>query len=343
MHPRFRLLAGWCLAAALAASCSPAAGANRAKPPFSPQPTRTPAATTAAVDPASVHANELGMVPVLMFHMLLPRPKGNYDITPAAFVSMLGRLYREGYRPITAAELAAGRVDTPAGTHPVVLTFDDATRSQFALAGDTVAPGTAVALLQAFARTSPGFRPVATFYVNRDPFGYADAARPLGWLHRNGFDIGDHTFDHVPLSRLDDTGVQKELVLGQRVIADALPGTTVTTMALPLGLHPKNRALSVRGSYSGTTYEFGAVMQVGAGPAPSPYSVDYDPGGVPRMRASLWRPGSPVDYSGGYWLDWLARHPTKRYISDGNPDTVSFPRALAPRVAPAFAAAARPY
>ena len=35
-----------------------------------------------------------------------------------------------------------------------------------------------------------------------------------------------------------------------------------------------------------------------------------------------------VDFDSTYWLTWLAAHPDQRYTSDGNPNTVSFPKSL---------------
>ncbi len=79
-----------------------------------------------------MHADELGAVPVLMYHQIVARPAGNYDQTPAQFRGQLEQLYAHHFRTITAAALAAGQVDLPAGTSPIVLSFDDSTLSQYA-------------------------------------------------------------------------------------------------------------------------------------------------------------------------------------------------------------------
>jgi len=57
---------------------------------------------------------------------------GDYDQTPAQFRGPLEQLYAHDFRTITAAALAADQVDLPAGTSPMVLTFDDSTLSQYA-------------------------------------------------------------------------------------------------------------------------------------------------------------------------------------------------------------------
>jgi hypothetical protein len=43
------------------------------------------------------------------------------------------------------------------------------------------------------------------------------------------------------------------------------------------------------------------------------------------------------------WLDTLERNPELRYVSDGNPDTISFPRARAADLAAKYEQQARPY
>jgi hypothetical protein len=42
------------------------------------------------------------------------------------------------------------------------------------------------------------------------------------------------------------------------------------------------------------------------------------------------------------WLDTLERDPGLRYVSDGDPETISFPRAKASELAPAYRGRARP-
>jgi len=44
---------------------------------------------------------------VLMYHQIVASPKGIFDQTPAQLKAELTRLYRQGYRTITAADLVA--------------------------------------------------------------------------------------------------------------------------------------------------------------------------------------------------------------------------------------------
>lgn len=313
-------------------ACTAENAAAPVEPPAVPAP--VPAAPP---DPAAVAANELGLVPVLMYHQITANPAGEYDQTPAEFRAELERLYRENYRPVTAAQYVSGEIDLPAGTHPVVLTFDDSTDSQlaFTATGD-IAPDSAAGILAEFATRYPDFRPVATFYVNNEPFG-ADP-RALPWLTAHGHEIGAHTADHADLASLDAEGVQRQLVRNVRAITAAAPSVTVRTMALPLGIHPRDHALTRAGSWDGTDYTFDAVMLVGANPAPAPFGP-LDPGGIPRIRSGR----GAVPFDSAYWLDWLAAHPEQRYTADGDPARVSFPRQLAGDLDARWSAPANPY
>ena len=336
-------------AAVLLAGCAttpPAAGARQpiSRPVTSAPATPTTTATTPVTpDPADVAANELGRVPVLMYHQLKDHPKGVYDITPARFRAELERLAREGYVPVTAGDYAAGRIDIPAGKHPVVLTFDDSTRSQLTLdaVGEPVR-GTAVAILLEVAAQHPGFTPTATFFVNKSPFAEPGGRRYLGWLHAHGFEVGNHTLDHLPLRGLRAEQVRHEIAADTAMITKAVPGIEVSTLALPLGSRPENHRLIMSGESHGMSYRHAAAFLVGAGTAPSPFARSYDPTGVPRLR-SQGRTGPEASYASSRTLDRLAASPADRYTSDGDPSVVSFPRALTHDLAPAARADARPY
>ena len=314
---------------ALAASACGGAATPVAGPTNRPTPSgssATPTPTVAPkVDPASVHADELGAIPVLMYHQLAARPEGDYDQTPAQFRAELTALYAHGFRTITAADLVAGKIDIPAGKKPMVLTFDDSTISQFAeLPDGSVDPASGVGILQAVAKAAGEDRPVATFYVNGSPF--AGKGTALATLHALGMEVAEHTLTHANLRQLPDAGVQRELALGLAVITRAVPGIRVTTMALPFGVLPKRHELAARGSSGGTSYDFAGVMAVGSNPAPSPYSVRFDPMYVPRIRSGL-RTGDQA-FTSTDWLPKLFSGAIGVYVSDGDLAHISFPRAL---------------
>ncbi|MGM0818822.1 MAG: polysaccharide deacetylase family protein [Actinomycetota bacterium] len=295
-------------------------------------------------DPAEVGANELGMVPVLMYHRIVEDPAGVYDRTPEGFRAELDRLFADGYRPVTVADLAAGEIDVPAGTSPVALTFDDATREQAALDEDgSWAADTAVGILTEVARDHD-VEPTASFYVNADPFGGgADSERILARLHDEGYELGNHTATHRDLSTLTAEEVAGELAAGVRVITDVVDAE-VATMSLPLGRWPDPREPAYAGEADGVAYAHEAVLLVGADPAPSPFSADFDARAVPRIRSQALDPDDPESqFASEFWLDWLDDDPDRRYVADGDPRRVSFPADLAERLDPGQAAGAQPY
>ncbi|WP_411129975.1 polysaccharide deacetylase family protein [Streptomyces sp. x-19] len=290
-----------------------------------------------------MQADELGAVPVLMYHQLAAKPRSVYDRTPQDFRAELERLARERYVPITAREFSSGKIDIPAGTHPVVLTFDDSTVSQFRLSTDgRPASDTSVGILLDVARKHPGFRPVASFFVNADPFREPGGRKSLNWLATHEFEVGNHTLRHTTLGTVDDATAQKAIADNQKAITQAVPGLSVVSMALPNGSMPHPPQLALKGAANGTRYQHQGVYLVGANPAPSPFSTTFDPGAIPRIRSQA-ATGPDAQFTSTAWLDKLRDGTVKRYTSDGDPKKISFPRAEAARLAPAHRQAARPY
>lgn len=294
-------------------------------------------------DPAKVDADELGAVPVLMYHQIVPDPKSVYDRTPKDFRAELERLASEGYVPVTAGRFSTGRIDVPAGAHPVVLTFDDSTVSQLALdAGGEPNQDTAVAILRDVAEEHPGFRPVATFFVNGDPFAEPGGHETLQWLHENGFEIGNHTLRHTTLGTVGATEVQRAIARNQQAITEAVPDASVVSLALPNGSMPDDEQLAVHGSSGGVDYRHEGVYLVGARPAPSPFSAAFDPAAIPRIR-SQGANGPDAKFTSTAWLNKLEDGTVARYTSDGDPDTISFPASKKPDLAATARDAANPY
>ncbi len=292
----------------------------------------------------SLKPDELGVVPVLMHHQI--RSDGSvYDLTAAQFRSELVRLWRDGFYPVRAADLASGKLSVPKGRSPVVLTFDDATNNQVGFLPDgRLDPKSGLGVLEAFAATHRDFPAAATFYVPRNAFegnGRTPGAT-LRWLVEHGFELGNHTKDHIPLNTLDPTGVERQLVLGNHVLSDLIPGYRPQTMALPLGSLPHPGSLAMKGAWEGQSYRFTGVFLAGAEPAPSPFSTRWDAGAIPRIRTNPNWNGTR-DFTAGMWLDLLERNPRLRYVSDGDPETISFPKSKENDVAPAYRDRARPY
>ena len=292
-------------------------GPSGASAPATPAPT-SPAT---AADPASVNANELGLVPVMMYHVVKPDAKGEYDQTPDEFRAEVARMHEAGFVPITLQELIAGDIDVPAGKRPVVLTFDDSSENQIQIGADgRPTPDSAVGILETFEAENPGFRATASFYVNGSPFNDPKA---VPWLVENGYEVGLHTINHINLKQSSDATIQKELTLNSEDIKSAAPDAVVNTISLPFGISPTNKALIRGGSYEGKSYEIDGALLVGSNPAKSPFNADFDPYAIPRIRSG---PKSrPVETDSTYWLDLLDEGKWTPFTSDGDPDQISYP------------------
>ena len=270
--------------------------------------TSTPAQTdTTRGAVTSAAAASMGKVPVLMVH-LVAETDAVYTITRARFRHTLDVLYAHGYRPITVAQLIDKRIDVPAGTRPVVFTFDDASASQFRYIEKNgqleVDPHSAVGIWLDFAKTHPDWKPRATFCMlsgaaaGRSFFGNKDIEgqktewrfRKLQWLHAQGFELCNHTLWHANLAKYPDAFVQEQIARGQLAIDSAVPGYKVRTFALPLGVWPKNRALAQRGAWkdpkSGvvTRYDYDAILEVAGGPSVSPFDPAFNARSIRRFN-----------------------------------------------------------
>ena len=87
------------------------------------------------VDAAAVRANELGRIPVVMYHDVNDKVGKNTKMnrTKASFEKDLQLLHDKGFYPVTLRSVVDGSMDVPAGKSPVVITFDDARESQLRL------------------------------------------------------------------------------------------------------------------------------------------------------------------------------------------------------------------
>jgi peptidoglycan/xylan/chitin deacetylase (PgdA/CDA1 family) len=295
----------------------------------SASPSRAPQAvpTVSSARARSVQANELGQVPILMYHRILKKSVTPYDRSPEELRAELERLAKDAYVPVTATEYATGRINIPAGTHPVVLTFDDGYPSHLNLdAQGNPKADTAVGIIQDVARRYPWFRPVATFYLIKDPFMMGGkASEGVRWLVAHGSEVANHTHSHVGLSGMPRAKVEREIGADQKMIAD-LGGGAATTLAFPNGAEPTHLAWADHGKGAGASWDFAGMFLAGWRPADSPFSTNFDPMEIPRVRSEdKIKMDDCKQFCSTAWLDWLDKNPGKRYTSDGDPAAISFP------------------
>ncbi len=297
-----------------------------------------------AVDPAEVGADELGVVPVLMYHQLREDGGSAYDMTAQEYRDELTWLFDNGYRPVTLTQLVRGEIDVPAGTTPVVLTYDDSTSSQAQLTDDgALDPETSLGILVEIAAQYEDVEPRASVYVITSSLfgGTGDGPRILEVLHGHGMEIGNHTHTHPNLRGLGAAEVQDELATNVAMVSELVADAEVVTLSLPLGVFPEDRALAASGSSPAGSYDHEGVLLVGANPAPSPFDAGFDPLAIPRIRANV---DPDAEFESAWWLEVMAAGGNSRaYVSDGDPATISFPADRAAQLNPAFEDRANPY
>ncbi|HYB44155.1 MAG TPA: polysaccharide deacetylase family protein [Candidatus Methylomirabilis sp.] len=285
----------------------------------------------------SLPPNELGRVMILEYHKI-DRPENRWTRTPENFRRDLQRLWERGYRLVALDDYLDRKIALPAGTTPVVLTFDDSSPGQFRYleqGGDWVIdPECAVGILEAFSRAHPGFGHAATFYVlpGADPpnrlFNQpALATRKLAYLAANGYEIGNHTLWHANLSRYPEAVVRGQIATAQEWIQRHVPGYRPRTLALPMGGYPREVRWAEAGTVNGTSYHHDAILMVAGGAAPSPFARNFDPAHLPRIQA--------VESELDGWLSHFDRHPEERYVSSGGqPGSTAVPVGSARKVHP---------
>lgn len=293
-------------------------------------PARAPSAA-ASSGQASRTPNELGRIPVLEYHLIGDRD-GRWSRSWQRFARDLELLHARGYRPITVQQLVRGEIDLPAGLSPVVITFDDASPGQFRyLERDgrlEIDPTSAVGVWNAFAEKHPEWKGRAVFCVlpgaseghaffgDKGIQGQRTAWRlpKVRYLIEQGHEVCNHTLWHANLGRMSPEAVQEQIARAQLAVDSAVPGYRVTTLALPLGRWPTNRALLQRGGWrdpkSGlmTSYNINAVLMVAGGPARSPRDSLFNPLSIPRVQV--------FENELEQLLDRLDRQQT-RYVSGG--------------------------
>jgi peptidoglycan/xylan/chitin deacetylase (PgdA/CDA1 family) len=282
------------------------------------------------IDLSVVKPNEAGKIMILMYHVI-GENEGEWSRTWQNFAQDLEVLYEKGYRLISLKDYLAGQINVEAGYSPVIITFDDGTQGQFNIiekdGQKIVDPKSAVGIMEAFYEQHPDFGLEATFYVYYPvPFRQKELIEyKLNYLIEKGMDIGNHTYGHADLGSQDAQGVQYQI---GRMVAETnafLPDYQVNSIALPYGANAKEqfREYVYSGNYQQTEYRNDGVLLVGSNPAFSPVDSRYDPGRIPRIRAT----NDPAISTDMYdWIEYFEKNPQQRYVSDGNQDVITVPR-----------------
>lgn len=286
-----------------------------------------------------VRPNEMGMVMVLEYHRIEKR-EGDYTRSVENFKRDLEMLYEKGYRLVSFRDLVNGKIDVPAGTTPVVFSFDDTTEGQFRYIKDgdktVVDPDCAVGMMEAFYKKNPDFGCTALFNYLPAMFDQPKyVKKKVDYLQEKGFEFGNHTITHPALGKVPDEQVEKEIAVPVKDMKSLNPEVKVDILCLPYGSIPQNQELMFEGSYEGTDYRNRWALLVGSNPFYPLYHYRSPGKLIPRIQVMDFDPkdGSGAEGS-DYWLRFFDKRPEIRFISDGNPETICAPAYMESRLLP---------
>jgi peptidoglycan/xylan/chitin deacetylase (PgdA/CDA1 family) len=284
----------------------------------------------------SLKPNEAGKIMVLMYHGI-GNKESDWVRTVENFKKDLEVLYEKGYRPISLRDFVNNNIDIEAGYTPIVITFDDGLRNNFNIIEEDgekiIDPNCAVGILEEFHRNHSDFPITATFFIfGTNPFRQKELVEyKLNYLIENGYDVGNHTYQHDNFTRLGPEGIQEAIGKNVAFLNGILKDYSIDTLALPYGSRPKREYYKYlqRGAYENIEYENIAILDVGSNPSVSPIDKRFNPYAIPRVRASEMNVKNVGMYN---WLEYFDKNPEARFISDGNPDIVTVPKKYEGRV-----------
>ena len=291
---------------------------------------------------ASDKINELGKVPIMMYHGIREKTsnstgttggnvdKDGYNRTPEAFRKDLEFYYENGYEMIRLEDYINGIVDVSYGKSPIILTFDDGNEDNIKVTGlDSngnilIDKNSAIGILEEFKTNHKDAKVTATFFVNGGIFNQSEYnEKILNWMIDNGYDIGNHTQTHLDIKKSSGERVQKEIAYVYDELERIIPNKYVKIIALPFGspyvkTH-ENFKYVLNTTYNNKTYETEAALRVGWEPEVSCFSKDFDKTFLKRCRA--------YDNNGKEFDIKMVFNNLKnnRYISDGNTKTITIP------------------
>lgn len=256
---------------------------------------------------------------IVMYHKFAEEETDEWTRSYEHFYDDLLYLYQHGYRTISLSDYLNNEIKVPVGCTPIILTFDDGLKSQFHFLKDEngnlmVNPQSAVGIMEKFYEEYPEFGLNGTFYINGTGYFGTNGTRKekLEYLLQRGFEIGNHTANHIQFSKAtSQEEIQKEVGKVAKEVYD-LTGYQINSLALPFGSMSKTYEETIRkGSYEDKEYENKALLLVGANPALPPNHENLNYMRLPRVRA---RGGNrEVECDLYWWLEKMEKNPELKY------------------------------
>jgi len=291
------------------------------------------------VDHEKYKVDELGLVPIMMYHGIHNLKneetdytggnvdKDGYQRTTEAFRNDLEFYYKNNYRMIRLNDYVNGIIDVEVGKSPVILTFDDGLENNLKVTGldengnIIIDPNSAVGILEEFKKKYPDFNVTATFFVNGGLFNQSEYnEKILKWLVDNGYDVGNHTYNHADFTAISEETSIKDVARVYKQLDEIIPDKYVKIVALPFGspydLDHVNFKHILKGTYEGYSYETISALRVGWESERSPFSKNFNAKFLKRIRA--------YDHDGTEFdIEMNFKNLEKtRYISDGHKETI---------------------
>lgn len=289
---------------------------------------------------ASDKINELGKVPIMMYHGIKNIKnsdteytggnidKDGYSRTAEAFRNDLEFYYQEGYRMIKLSDYVNGKIDVSYGKSPIILTFDDGNENNIKVEGvdDSgniiIDKSSAVGILEEFKKKYPDYNVTAIFFVTNNLFNQPEYnEKILHWLVDNGYEVGNHTKGHNNFTKIDSATSEEVVGYMYNKLENILGDKYSKIIALPFGSpynkNHENYSHIINSTYNGKKYQSIAALRVGWEPEISPFNKDFDPTFLKRCRA--------YDNNGKEFdIEMVFKNlKNTRYISDGNQETIT--------------------
>ncbi len=285
--------------------------------------------------------NELGNIPIMMYHGIVnkldedtPYTGGNvdkdgYHRTTESFIKDLEFYYSEGYKMIRLEDYVKGVIDVPLGKSPIVLTFDDGLENSIKVTGVDdngiiIDPNCAVGILESFKKKYPDYNVTATFFVNGTLFRQPKYNEQiLNWLVDNGYDIGNHSYNHADFTKISESKSEEEIGKLYNLLDKYIKDKYINIVALPFGSPYKkshnNFKHIINSSYENVVYNTISTLQVGWEANYSPFSSNFDESFIKRIRA-YDNNGTNFDITHNF-----NRLKNNKYISDGDKNKIVVP------------------
>ncbi|MCI9433997.1 MAG: polysaccharide deacetylase family protein [Bacilli bacterium] len=285
------------------------------------------------------NVNELGRVPIMMYHGIHHKSnsdtdyiggnidKDGYQRTSEAFRNDLEFYYQNNYRMIRLTDYVDGIIDVELGKSPIILTFDDGLQNNINVIGVDengeiiIDPNCAVGILEEFKKKYPDYNVTATFFVNYELFNQPEYnEKILKWLVENDYDIGNHTATHADFTKIDINKINYQIGSVYELLGNIIPNQYVNIVALPYGSPYKKSHANfqniLNSNYNGNNYNTKSALRVGWESDYSPFSINFDPTFLKRIRA-YDNNGEEFDIEMNFKM--LEKN---RYISDGDKNKI---------------------